>query len=147
VPPKERDVPDQLDPNQPLPRWTPSSGERDPERIEVLLEQIQRLWKRNPEQRLCQLLVNLCDPRPNRLFYLEDHTVSERIFELQETGRWPSGRAHPPEWILKGERPPTEVRRRLGPVFDDITHKGEVEDDDVKKMWDAILDPDEADGT
>jgi len=109
----------------------------------VLLGQIGRVWKENPELRLCQLLANLLDPEPNRLFYLEDHTVSERIFESRETGRWPSGRGEPPEWVLRGELPPPEVRRQLGPVFDRIARKGRVDDGDVGRILDSILGRDE----
>ncbi len=42
--------------------------------------------------RLGQLLVNLCDPHPNRLLDVEDHVVSERIFESRRTGVWPVAR-------------------------------------------------------
>ena len=138
-------MPDQLDPNRPLPPWQPRPGsERDPERIDVLLQQIERIWKDNPTMRLGQLLVNLLDPQPNRLFDLEDHTVSQRIFEFYETGRWPSGRAEPPEWVLSGERPPSEVRRQLRPIFDDITRKRSVENEDVDNIVDTILGHDQS---
>jgi hypothetical protein len=82
-----------LDPDKPLPNWTPSLGvERDPARIDVLLAQVAALWKEHPHQRLGQLLCNLLDPEPNRLFYVEDDAVSQKIFEFRETGRWPSAR-------------------------------------------------------
>jgi hypothetical protein len=114
--------------------------ERDPARIDVLLQQLERVWKQHPDQRLGQLLVNLLDPEPNRLFYVEDHTVSEKIFELLETGRWPAGRGSPPEWVLSGERPPPEVRERLRPIFDRITRSGEVQHEDALDLLDAVLD-------
>jgi hypothetical protein len=85
---------DELDPTSPLPPWRPSPGaERSPDRIDVLLEQIKTLWKEQPNQRLCQLLCNLADPQPNRLFYIEDHVISEKIFEFRRTAQWPSGRS------------------------------------------------------
>ncbi len=70
--------------NEPLPKWSPGSGDRDPERIDVLVEQLRLLWNEYPNFRLGQLLVCLCDPQPNVLFNVEDHTVSEKIFELRE---------------------------------------------------------------
>ena len=77
--------------NEPLPTWSPASGqERDPARIDVLIDQLRALWKEHPTLRLGQLLVSLCDPQPNRMFDVEDHLVSERIFELRETGIWPT---------------------------------------------------------
>lgn len=77
----------------PLPDWRPSRGaERDHGRIDVLLKQVELLLKAHPDQRLLQLLCNLLDPQPNRLFDIEDHVVSEKIFEFRETGRWPSAR-------------------------------------------------------
>ena len=84
-----------LDPRQPLPRWTPTRGsERDPERIDVFLEQLRSLWNEHPSMRFGQLLVNLCDPNPNALFDVEDHEMSERIFQLRETGVWPTASQH-----------------------------------------------------
>jgi hypothetical protein len=82
-------VSDDLYPASALPQWAPSPGaERDPARIDVLLKQIEVLWKEHPEQRLCQLLCNLLDPEPNRLFYVEDHVVSEKIIGFRQTGLW-----------------------------------------------------------
>ena len=55
-----------LDPDKPLPTWTPTPGQpRDPERIDVLIEQLRALWAEHPSMRLGQLLVNLADPKPN----------------------------------------------------------------------------------
>jgi hypothetical protein len=80
-----------LDPNEPLPIWLHKRGEeRDPERIDVLIEQLRSLWKEHPTQRLGQLLVNLADPKPNPLFYVEDHVVSLRICLVRDTGIWPT---------------------------------------------------------
>ena len=35
---------------------------------------------------LGQLLVVLCDPKPNPLFDVDDHAISERIFKVREKG-------------------------------------------------------------
>jgi hypothetical protein len=85
---------ERLDPNQPLPEWRPSLGERDPARIDVLLGQLAAVWKQYPDMRLGQLVVNLLDPAPNPIFNVEDHTLSQKIVEHQRTGRWPT--AQPP---------------------------------------------------
>jgi hypothetical protein len=79
-----------LDPNKPLPVWKPRAGqERDPERIDLLVEQLRTLWRLYPAQRLGQLLVNLCDSSQNPLFSIEDHVVSQRICDVRDTGIWP----------------------------------------------------------
>jgi hypothetical protein len=84
-------VAEELDVNMALPEWRPARGvERDPARINVLIEQLRVVWEEHPEMRLGQLLVNLCDPNPNPIFYVEDHTVSANIFELRKTGNWPA---------------------------------------------------------
>jgi uncharacterized protein YihD (DUF1040 family) len=81
-----------LDPNQPLPKWEHKLGEeRDPERIDILIEQLRAVWKKYPGLRLTQLLVALLDSKPNRLFYLEDHLVSAKLLQLREEG-WPGQR-------------------------------------------------------
>ena len=126
---------------RPLPEWTPRPGlERDPARIDLLIEQLRLLWKEHPNMRLAQLLVNLLDPEPNRLFYVEDHVVSAKIFEFRECGVWPSGREIPPQWVISGELPPPEVRHQLRPIFDQITRKGRVEDEDVESILDTFRD-------
>jgi hypothetical protein len=87
-----------LDPDRPLPEWRPVPGVgRDPERIDVLLAQLAGVWKQHPQQRLCQLLSNLLDARPNPLFYVEDDAVSRRIFDFLETGQWATVEASPSE--------------------------------------------------
>jgi len=87
----------EFDVNKPLPRWEPSPGtERDPERIDVLIEQLRRCWKQHPHQRLGQLLCNLVGPKPNPLFYVEDHVVSERLLDRGASQVWPHVHADPP---------------------------------------------------
>jgi hypothetical protein len=79
------------DPNKPLPVWTHQPGEeRDPERIDVLIEQLRDLWRRYPSMRLGQVIVSTVDPDPNPLFNLEDHVLSERICAVRDSGQWPT---------------------------------------------------------
>lgn len=63
---------------------------RDPERIDEILEEIKAIWKRHPDMRLGQLLVNLLDPSPNRLFYVEDDILAKQLADFIETGVWPT---------------------------------------------------------
>jgi hypothetical protein len=78
-----------LDPDTPLPVWRPAAGqEREPERVDVLIEQLRSLWKRHPSMRLGQRLVNIAGLRPNPLFNVEDHVLSEKICAIRETGAW-----------------------------------------------------------
>jgi len=37
-----------------------------------------------------QMLVNLLDPTPNRLFNIEDDVLLERLREFLSTGVWPT---------------------------------------------------------
>lgn len=57
---------------------------RDPNRIGRVLTKIQALWKRVPDWRLGQLLVNLMESGED-LFYLTDDTLEERIEEWLKT--------------------------------------------------------------
>ena len=63
----------------------PQTGlrERDPERIGIVLRALDQLWRKNPQQRLTQLIWNLnhgLDP-----YNVEDDTLFERI--VAESGR------------------------------------------------------------
>ena len=54
---------------------------RDPARIEVILEEVRRIWTANPDLRLAQLLVNVIrppEPCP-QVFYFEDDKLLERL--------------------------------------------------------------------
>ena len=53
---------------------------RDPQRIEVILGQIEQAWKLAPDLRFWQLLINIFGV--NDWYYLEDHVVSEQINEF-----------------------------------------------------------------
>jgi uncharacterized protein YihD (DUF1040 family) len=57
---------------------------RDPKRIPKVLEAIQELWKKNPDWRLGQLLINVIDSSngPTEIFKiwnLEDEDLLEKI--------------------------------------------------------------------
>jgi len=53
---------------------------RDPERIPKVLKQIEDLWKRFPDLRLGQLIVNILDGPA--LYYLEDEDVIKNLYEF-----------------------------------------------------------------
>lgn len=63
---------------------------RDPDRIPQILELLEQLWRRYPDMRLGQLIVNLLDPRPNPIFTIEDETLRERLKSTLDTGVWPT---------------------------------------------------------
>jgi hypothetical protein len=49
--------------------------------IDETLAALRQAWLRNPDQRLCQLIVNAANPRTPcpELFYLEDQVLLERL--------------------------------------------------------------------
>jgi hypothetical protein len=63
---------------------------RDPERIDVLLDQIRVIWHQHSDMRLLQLLICVIDPEWNRLFNVEDTVLTTRLREYAETGRFPT---------------------------------------------------------
>jgi hypothetical protein len=63
---------------------------RDPERINQILAAIGEVWHAHPDMRLAQLVVNLLDPKPNAMFYIEDDVLAERLREFNATARWPT---------------------------------------------------------
>ena len=56
---------------------------RDPKRIKPLLEQIEKVWLKHPDLRLCQLLSNHF-PDCNDLFYIEDDKLMEELKSYDE---------------------------------------------------------------
>ena len=51
---------------------------RDPERIDVIIEKLRAVWKKNPDLRITQLLWALA--RSNyTFFYVEDDFVEKRL--------------------------------------------------------------------
>ena len=67
---------------------------RDPDRIPEILAQIEEAWKRHPDMRFGQLVVNLLDPNPNRIFDVEDDILRESLNEFLATGIWPTVKRH-----------------------------------------------------
>jgi hypothetical protein len=63
---------------------------RDPERIDEILNLISQAWRSHPDMRLGQLVVNLLDPKPNAIFYIEDDVLLERLHSLLSSGEWPT---------------------------------------------------------
>lgn len=60
---------------------------RDPARIEVLLDLIADIWRRHPDYRLTQLLINVAnpsDPCPE-VYYLEDDKLAEKLETFRDT--------------------------------------------------------------
>lgn len=49
---------------------------RDPDRIPKMLSEIEELWKKNPDLRLCQLICNI---KSGDLYYLEDDELMKRL--------------------------------------------------------------------
>ena len=54
---------------------------RDPDRIDAMLTDLAALWRRDPDMRLGQLVVNLVRPKAPRpeVFYFEDTKLHKRI--------------------------------------------------------------------
>ena len=52
---------------------------RDPKRIDIVMKRLKALWKKNPDLRLCQLVINVSgvyDP-----FYMEDEDFVLKMVE------------------------------------------------------------------
>ena len=51
---------------------------RDTNRIPVLIELVMRIWSKNPDLRLTQLILNIAG-KDEDLYYLEDDKLVERL--------------------------------------------------------------------
>jgi hypothetical protein len=62
---------------------------RDPTRIDRMVELLREAWRRFPDQRLTQLVINAADTKHNcgPVFYLED-TEMEKKLEALIKSRW-----------------------------------------------------------
>lgn len=51
---------------------------RDPKRITMVLEKLEKVWKKYPDQRFCQMLTNILmdDELP---YFLEDDALLKKI--------------------------------------------------------------------
>jgi hypothetical protein len=64
-------------------------GERDPQRIDPLIDALRELWHRHPDYRLTQLIVNLTGEVSPEVFSFEDVPLEHEIRRWLEHG--PSG--------------------------------------------------------
>jgi len=55
---------------------------RDPKRIKPILEIIEKLWKKNPELRLTQLLMNALSMNSDP-YFIEDDTLLDCLNKLE----------------------------------------------------------------
>lgn len=53
---------------------------RDPKRIKPILELIEKIWTKNPDLRLCQLIGNCFEAGDN--YYKEDNILEEKLKKL-----------------------------------------------------------------
>ena len=54
---------------------------RDPQRIDEFLGELERIWKQHPDTRLGQLLLGCVEGEADRLFYMEDEILLEKLRE------------------------------------------------------------------
>ncbi len=52
---------------------------RDPKRIKPMLKLIEKIWTKNPDLRLGQLIGNILEDRCPELYYIEDDKLRFRI--------------------------------------------------------------------
>lgn len=57
---------------------------RDIKRIPIILEKVEKIWEKNPDLRLGQLLLNVC--REPTLYYIEDEDLVEMMALIYERG-------------------------------------------------------------
>lgn len=58
---------------------------RNPQRIDYVLDNVKRIWKKNPNLRLLQLLINIdCEP-----YYIEDEQLVEKLRNFYEKEKKP----------------------------------------------------------
>lgn len=55
--------------------------ERDPQRMDELMYELERVWKEHPDTRLGQLLVSCVDGDADKLFYMEDEELLKKLRE------------------------------------------------------------------
>lgn len=52
---------------------------RDINRIDGILEEIKKVWKKNPDLRFTQLIVNVMSARGSDLYYTEDEKFIQML--------------------------------------------------------------------
>jgi hypothetical protein len=63
----------------------PPGPPRDPGRIDPILELIGKVWKKSPDMRLMQLLLNVLG-QPRDSFYLEDGELIGQLQRVEKNG-------------------------------------------------------------
>lgn len=58
---------------------------RDPKRIDEILNELREVWTTCPDLRLCQLIVNVVNPKEPtpEVFYVEDDEFRSRLRKLR----------------------------------------------------------------
>ena len=72
---------------------------RNPERIKFILRELERLWEKNPDWRLGQLIFNIPGRDP---FHIEDDDLIKLGFEKFGRGDEPNMEDFPKYWVGKG---------------------------------------------
>lgn len=62
---------------------------RDPKRIPIILDRIKKMWKKHPDLRLGQIIVDCLpvdkvDNSYGYLYYIEDDKLFERLKQFEE---------------------------------------------------------------
>ncbi len=54
---------------------------RDPQRIDAVMTELERIWKAHPDTRLGQLILSCLDGKDELLFNMEDEELLQRLRE------------------------------------------------------------------
>lgn len=59
---------------------------RDPNRIPIILKQLEKVWSREPDLRIGQLIVSLVNPEEScsKIFFFEDDQLLEALAAEEE---------------------------------------------------------------
>lgn len=64
---------------------------RNPDRIPLILKELEMFWKQNPDWRLAQILANIhilyTETCGEDIFYMEDDLIIEGLKKLKKYGR------------------------------------------------------------
>lgn len=61
---------------------------KDPDRIPILMDKLETLWKKYPELRLCQLLSIITNKEKYMFFFIEDKNVEDCVDKVLNKGRF-----------------------------------------------------------
>lgn len=59
---------------------------RDPNRISIVLNQIEKIWRKHPDLRFCQLVYIITQTGEQDSFYLEDEDFLARLHSMIDAG-------------------------------------------------------------